>query len=235
MITMGIEGAGRDLSIGLLRGEEVIYEEEMESERHDENILEMIGKVVRGSGVKKKEEIDLISINTGPGRYTSLRVIVGTVKALGQFGGYSVVGVNGLEILWEEYRGQKREELRGSGGYVVSMILDGNRVYSRVYQEEQLVMRDSEKEVLKFIEMVRSLEGRVSLIGLGVRDLEGMIGGWEAEAVVEAREYVQIKGKQVGYWGYRKYMEEGGSGYEGLEVNYAKTMNFRRSGAGRNF
>ena len=217
MITMGIEGAGRDLSVGLLRGEEVIYEEEMESERHDENILEMIGKVIKGSGIKKKEEIDLISINTGPGRYTSLRVIVGTVKALGQFGGYSVVGVNGLEILWEEYRAQKREDMKGSGGYVVSMIMDRNRVYSRVYQEDELVIRDNEKEVLKFIEMVRSLEGGVSLIGLGVKSLEGVIGGWEAETIVEAREYVQIKGKQVGYWGYRKYLEEGESGYEGLK------------------
>jgi tRNA threonylcarbamoyladenosine biosynthesis protein TsaB len=66
--------------------------------RHGENLFGYIESVLAQAGASR-EELSLIGVVTGPGRFTSLRVGLGTAKGLALGLGLPIVGVGSLRVL----------------------------------------------------------------------------------------------------------------------------------------
>ena len=66
--------------------------------RHGENLFGYIESVLAEAGASR-EELSLIGVDIGPGRFTSLRVGLGTAKGLALGLGLPIVGVSSLRVL----------------------------------------------------------------------------------------------------------------------------------------
>ena len=66
--------------------------------RHGENLFGYIESALAEAGASRKE-LSLIGVNIGPGRFTSLRVGLGTAKGLALGLGLPIVGVSSLRVL----------------------------------------------------------------------------------------------------------------------------------------
>ena len=66
--------------------------------RHGENLLGHIESALAEAGASRGE-LSLIGVNIGPGRFTSLRVGLGTAKGLALGLGLPIVGVSSLRVL----------------------------------------------------------------------------------------------------------------------------------------
>jgi tRNA threonylcarbamoyladenosine biosynthesis protein TsaB len=66
--------------------------------RHGENLFGYIESVLAEAGVAR-EELSLIGVDIGPGRFTSLRVGLGTAKGLALGLDLPIVGVSSLRVL----------------------------------------------------------------------------------------------------------------------------------------
>ena len=66
--------------------------------RHGENIFGYIESVLAQVGASR-EELSLVGVDIGPGRFTSLRVGLGTAKGLALGLGLPIVGVSSLRVL----------------------------------------------------------------------------------------------------------------------------------------
>ena len=66
--------------------------------RHGENLFGYIERVLAELGATR-EELSLIGVDTGPGRFTSLRVGLGTAKGLALGLQLPIVGVSSLRVL----------------------------------------------------------------------------------------------------------------------------------------
>jgi tRNA threonylcarbamoyladenosine biosynthesis protein TsaB len=66
--------------------------------RHGENLFGYIDRVLAELGATR-EELSLIGVDTGPGRFTSLRVGLGTAKGLALGLQLPIVGVSSLRVL----------------------------------------------------------------------------------------------------------------------------------------
>jgi tRNA threonylcarbamoyladenosine biosynthesis protein TsaB len=66
--------------------------------RHGENLFGYIESALAKAGASR-EELSLIGVDIGPGRFTSLRVGLGTAKGLALGLGVPIVGVSSLRVL----------------------------------------------------------------------------------------------------------------------------------------
>jgi len=66
--------------------------------RHGESLFGHIESALAEAGASR-EELSLIGVNIGPGRFTSLRVGLGTAKGLALGLGLPIVGVSSLRVL----------------------------------------------------------------------------------------------------------------------------------------
>jgi tRNA threonylcarbamoyladenosine biosynthesis protein TsaB len=72
--------------------------------RHGENLFGYIESALAEAGASR-EELSLIGVNLGPGRFTSLRVGLGTAKGLALGLGLPIVGVGSLRVLARSIEG----------------------------------------------------------------------------------------------------------------------------------
>lgn len=66
--------------------------------RHGENLLGHIDAALAEAGASR-DEISLVGVDVGPGRFTSLRVGLGTAKGIAYGLGVPIVGVSSLRVL----------------------------------------------------------------------------------------------------------------------------------------
>lgn len=79
-------------------GEVVAAEQVVTDRRHAEELTPMIATVLAAAGWAA-DDIDLLAVDIGPGRFTGLRVGLATIRALALAVGAPVVGVSSLELL----------------------------------------------------------------------------------------------------------------------------------------
>jgi tRNA threonylcarbamoyladenosine biosynthesis protein TsaB len=73
--------------------------------RHGENLFGHIESALAEAGASRKE-LSLIGVSIGPGRFTSLRVGLGTAKGLALGLGLPIVGVSSLRVLARAIEGE---------------------------------------------------------------------------------------------------------------------------------
>lgn len=75
------------------------------SGRHGENLFEHIDRALSNASVSR-EQLTLIGVDIGPGRFTSLRVGLSTAKGLAFALGLPIVGVGSLRVLARSIPGE---------------------------------------------------------------------------------------------------------------------------------
>ena len=74
MITLSIETSGMNCGLGIWVDNELInIREEIVIKKHSEKLTEYTNQILRESKIKLKQ-VDVISVSSGPGSYTGLRV-----------------------------------------------------------------------------------------------------------------------------------------------------------------
>jgi len=100
MITLGIDTSAADGGVALCKDDETLTEVMMESPlQHAEELLPLIDGALSDCGISISD-VDLVSVNTGPGSFTGLRIGLATAKGICQAAGIRLVGVDG----WSMYR-----------------------------------------------------------------------------------------------------------------------------------
>jgi len=97
MLVLGLETAGEQGSVGLVRGHELLGEHTFTAAlRHGEVLLAAINYALELSRVGR-EELELISVSIGPGSFTGLRIGIATAKGLARALEIPIVGVAAFE------------------------------------------------------------------------------------------------------------------------------------------
>lgn len=126
-----IESSGEICSVCISKGQEVLSLKETEKAfQHTEQITLLIEDCCKEAGITLKE-LDAISISSGPGSYTALRVGTATAKGICYALDIPLIAVGTLDSL-----AFKAIQIAGESGFYCPMI-DARRmeVYTNVFDE----------------------------------------------------------------------------------------------------
>jgi tRNA threonylcarbamoyladenosine biosynthesis protein TsaB len=124
--------------------------------RHGENLFGYIESALAEAGASR-EELSLIGVDIGPGRFTSLRVGLGTAKGLALGLGLPIVGVSSLRVL--------ARSLEGDVGLVRVPVINAYR--GDVFAAAYLIGKDGVEE------LAHALFGAPEVVFRHIRDAVG--------------------------------------------------------------
>ena len=114
---MGIDTSAAGGGVAVCQDDETLTEVMMESPlQHAEELLPLIDAALTECKMSISD-IDLVSVNSGPGSFTGLRIGLATAKGMCQAAGIPLVGVDG----WSVYRAQSGSDER------VCVVIDNRR------------------------------------------------------------------------------------------------------------
>ena len=103
MITLSIETSGMNCGLGIWVDNELInIREEIVIKKHSEKLPEYTNQILRESKIKLKQ-IDLISVSSGPGSYTGLRVGMSFAKGLAFGSNIQLIPINTFSSIEYKY------------------------------------------------------------------------------------------------------------------------------------
>jgi tRNA threonylcarbamoyladenosine biosynthesis protein TsaB len=99
-LILGIETSGLAGSVALCRGEECLFESQLEEapRRHAQTLVSQIGALLARAG-RKVRDLDAVAVSIGPGSFTGLRVGVVCAKTLSYATGCRLAAVDTLEAI----------------------------------------------------------------------------------------------------------------------------------------
>jgi tRNA threonylcarbamoyladenosine biosynthesis protein TsaB len=156
--------------------------------RHGENLFGYIESALAEVGASRKD-LSLVGVDIGPGRFTSLRVGLGTAKGLALGLGIPIVGVSSLRVL--------ARAIEGEEGVVRVPVMNAYRgdVFAAAY-----LIRDGHVD-----ELVPALFGAPEVVFTQIRDAVGSRpvavrgeGVRPHAAVIEARLGLVVGEAQMG-------------------------------------
>lgn len=129
MLILGIDTTEKNINIALVRKDKVLFELETLNNRTEELINQLKTTFIQLN--LKPDDLDLISIITGPGGYTGTRSGVVVAKTLAQFLNLPIIGFNKLEAFGLAY--SKKQKISPAidvkRNEVYFSILDENKNY----------------------------------------------------------------------------------------------------------
>jgi tRNA threonylcarbamoyladenosine biosynthesis protein TsaB len=167
MLTLGLDSSEEHGELAACEGATVIgVETTKEYLHHAEELLPMTAHLLTTHNLDKKE-IGLVSVNTGPGSFTGLRIGLATVKGLCQALEIPLVGVNGTF----SYRSRLAEERR------VCVVIKDRR---DLYYVQWYVDTDPTGgvEIISgndLLERIKETSREVAVVGSGVEQLRAML------------------------------------------------------------
>lgn len=123
---------------------------------HSESLVPMVKRLLEDLGLKLRD-IDLFAVGVGPGSFTGLRIGMTTIKTFAQVFEKPVIGVSTLEAL--------AYNIYNEG--IIMPVLDarGGRTYYGIFsQENGLIKRIEDDELIYMDELVAELNGKYSAI-----------------------------------------------------------------------
>lgn len=135
--------------------------------KHSEKLMLMVEQVLGDAGMER-DEIDAISVSTGPGSFTSLRVGLSIAKGMAYSLGLRISGISSLDTL--------AASLAESGFYLCPVI-DAKRgeVYSKLYEGSMFGEIIFDEQILSVESMCEKIGGKTVFIGEGAKLYRGVI------------------------------------------------------------
>ena len=101
MITLGIDTSAAEGGVALCKDDETLTELMMKSPlQHAEELVPLIDEAL-GRCEMKISDVDLVSVNSGPGSFTGLRIGLATAKGICQATKIPLVGIDGWRMFRE--------------------------------------------------------------------------------------------------------------------------------------
>lgn len=155
MITLGIDTSAAEGGVTLCKDAEPLTEIAMETPlQHAEELLPLVDRALDRCKITISG-VELVSVNTGPGSFTGLRIGLATAKGLCHTAGIPLVGVDGWEIFRHGFSSaetsyacvviENRRDLHyvrwfsGSKPLGTAEVLPGDKVVEMICTEKRLV------------------------------------------------------------------------------------------------
>ena len=163
MKILAVDSSSLTGSVALCRGESLVAESLLNvRSTHSEKLLKQIDLLL-GEADWKLEDLDLLTVVTGPGSFTGLRIGIATVKGLAQVLNKPFVPVSSLQAVAMNLP---------LSPVPICAFLDARKkeVYSQLFEWHHAVgpVAIGEPSVLPPERLLRELPGEVALVGDGV-------------------------------------------------------------------
>jgi len=216
MLVLGLETAGEQGSVGLVRDDELLGEQTFSAAlRHGEVLLCAIDTTLKMSQVGR-EDLELIAVSLGPGSFTGLRIGIATAKGLARALGIPLVGVSAFEAyahlaaFWE--------------GSVWVLLPDRrDRVYYCGFRQGERLLPPQAGSLSAFLERAREVHNsidRALFIGPGVEPHRGVLLEHFPRGVIAPAVLNRPSGLLIARLGLERYLEKGQDELYELEPLY---------------
>jgi tRNA threonylcarbamoyladenosine biosynthesis protein TsaB len=196
-LILHLETSTKSCSVALSENGKLTDLEELHSAEftHAENLTVFIEKIMKRVG-KKFSELDAISVSSGPGSYTGLRIGVSTAKGLCYALDIPLISVGALVSL----ASLARIKHQGS----ICAMIDARRmeVYSAIYDSDLKILKTISADILD--ENSYSEFEPFLAVGDGA---EKMSEAWAGRQVIINTEIMASATGQV-EWAYQKYLNQ---------------------------
>ncbi len=223
MCTLGIDTSTSNLSIALLKNETVLAVSEIDNGMtHSINIISMIDYVLDKSGIIKSN-ISLISVDEGPGSFTSVRIGVATARGLAQFGNYPIVAVNSLKILYENVASVLLP-LYSDTIFLIPMI-DGRKkkVYGSIFNRNKMIQENLDISPDDLINKIKEYNQKAVFFGSGaILYRELLEKELNEQAIFLPYTYNIPHAVNTALLGRKKFLEYGSKNYNYIIPNYVR-------------
>lgn len=197
-------------------GAVLAYKEEQERDRQAERLLYIIEDTLLEAKVEY-HELKAISVTTGPGSFTGIRIGLSAARGIGVALGKPVIGVSSFESILHQYLGKKSDSV--SHHAVIAVILDARRehVYIQLFDHSgkarhmpcMLPCRDVLAYLMQHKQVV-IIGNAGSLLSKDIHSDSVIIDGMLEPLLPEAI--------SVGQIGYRRYHEGKSSNYPAIPL-----------------
>ena len=198
MYVLGIDTSTMTGGVALLKDDELVGESILNIRTtHSERLLPALERLLADGGIEAKE-LDLLSVVTGPGSFTGLRIGVATAKGLSYALGIPSVGVTTLEGY-----GWQFSFFPG----IVLALVDARRenVFWQAFKEGVAVSDPSYgslQDVLAWCQSSKGIEKPFLFVGDGAVNYTDQIG---ASPVVPAAQSL-LRPSTIAHMGYVRFM-----------------------------
>ena len=162
MIILSIDSSSKCLSIAL-KINDSIHQNYVDAERASKVILVEIDKILKKYDIKR-ETIDYIVFNRGPGSFTGTRVASSVIQAIAYTHNIPVIGISSMWLM--AYQASRIRQLNqyccikhayGEMIYIsyFSSPLDKNNTNVKLIKESELSMKDDENVVIEDSTLVK--------------------------------------------------------------------------------
>lgn len=170
-LILNIESATKNCSVSLSENNVILSIKELNDGgyTHGENLHVFIEQVVKAAG-KTLKDLDALAVSKGPGSYTGLRIGVAAAKGLCYALDIPLISISTLATLAAAYKAKNN--------CFIIPLLDARRmeVYSAVYDQDQLLLREIEAEIISASSFERYLkEQQVYFLGDGAEKCKDLI------------------------------------------------------------
>lgn len=152
----------------------------------------------------RKDDLDLVAVDVGPGSYTGLRVGLAIAKTISYVLRTKIVGVSSLDVLAENIRSDNRHQY-------FCPIIDArwNQVYTAIYEKSA----DGHKRLTDYlaispgdlVKLVNKYKGKTLLLGDGLRAYEDAFKGLTNRAEFSPERLWFPRAQNVAILGYEFY------------------------------
>lgn len=129
--------------------------------RHSERLMVMIDWLLKEAGVEKRD-LEAISVSTGPGSFTSLRIGLGIAKGMAYSLGIKISGVSSLDTLASGIQGTERN---------VCPMIDAKRgeVYAKILKKDMKRTEVLEEGIISIEELCNHITRDTVFLGEGAK------------------------------------------------------------------
>lgn len=168
MRILGIDTSGKTASVAICTEDNILAQTTVYTKlTHSQVILPICRQVLKESAIELKD-IDGISISSGPGSYTGLRIGISAVKAMCFALDKKCIGISTLESLaWN---------MIGFKGIICSvMTARANLLYTALFESDgKSIIRLTDDEILPITDIIAhltNLDSNIIFVGDGVPSL----------------------------------------------------------------
>jgi tRNA threonylcarbamoyladenosine biosynthesis protein TsaB len=160
MLTLGIETATDQGAVGLCRSGQLLGEVSFAARMGQaERLVPAIDALLKLQRIEQKE-IQLISVATGPGSFTGLRIGMATAKGLAQALGIPIVGIPSADAF-------ALRLLLGEDSICVMMRDRRNLVYDAFFQRREKISNERSRTIELLLDDLKQHNRKILCVGTG--------------------------------------------------------------------
>ncbi|MDO5734616.1 MAG: tRNA (adenosine(37)-N6)-threonylcarbamoyltransferase complex dimerization subunit type 1 TsaB [Eubacteriales bacterium] len=151
MLQLAFDLSGPVISVALFEQAKLLAAVKSQGQKqHAETLFPYIEQVLKMAG-KKKSELELISVCTGPGSFTGIRMAISAAKVMAWALQIPLCAASSLEVMHETYR--------AAAPFRLALIdARGSRVYASLYANNTLYLPEDKYELSEIIACLAKLK-----------------------------------------------------------------------------